>query len=251
MAVKRSRSGARILTVLEAVAQDQPVGVSELARALGDDKSTVQRMLMTLADAGWIRVAAGPSTRWEVTGRVETLAHYARDRSDLRQRARAVLESLRERSGETTALTVPDLDRFMVAEVVESREILRMAPRVGQIVPGKINASALAWLSFVPHERRSAFLGYEPDAALLADFEQVERQGYAVRWGDRAGGSVNIAAPVFDRQDEPVASIVVTAPAGRLPPERYAYVAAMVCEAARSLSNRDPRADVRRLAARG
>jgi IclR family acetate operon transcriptional repressor len=242
MAVKRSRSGARILTVLEAVAQEQPVGVSELARMLGDDKSTVQRMLVTLADAGWIRAVAGPSTRWELTGRVETLAHYAREGSDLRQRARAVLETLRDASGETTALTVPDLDKFMVAEVVESREMLRMAPRVGQIVPGKINASALAWLAFVPDERRAAFLGFEPDAALIADFQQIERQGYAVSWGDRAGGSVNIAAPVFDLHGRPAASIVVTAPAPRLPPERHAQVAAMVCEAAVSLSSRDPRA---------
>ena len=55
MVVKQLRSGSRVLAVLEAVAFQQPVGLSELVRALGLEKSGVHRALTTLATEGWIR----------------------------------------------------------------------------------------------------------------------------------------------------------------------------------------------------
>ena len=67
MTVKRSRSGSRVLAVLEAIARHQPVGVSTLARELATDKSAVQRAIMTLADSGWIHPAARSPTRWQLT----------------------------------------------------------------------------------------------------------------------------------------------------------------------------------------
>ena len=57
MAVKPLQSLQRALSVIEAIAANQPIGVAALARLLGEDKSAVQRDLMTLADAGWIRAA--------------------------------------------------------------------------------------------------------------------------------------------------------------------------------------------------
>ena len=63
MAVKRSQSASRVLSVLELIASRQPIGVSALAKLLDEDKSAVQRAIMTLADAGWIRIAPEPPTR--------------------------------------------------------------------------------------------------------------------------------------------------------------------------------------------
>lgn len=49
---------------LDAVADNQPIGVSELARRLELPKSTVQRSLATLVDLGWIRTDGSDITRW-------------------------------------------------------------------------------------------------------------------------------------------------------------------------------------------
>ena len=59
MAVKALRSATRVLSVLEAVASLQPVGLAAVARHLDEDKSAVQRALATLAEDGWIRPAPG------------------------------------------------------------------------------------------------------------------------------------------------------------------------------------------------
>ena len=52
--------------------------------------------LMTLADEGWIRPSSEPPTRWEVTARILSVAHAAHGGNDLRRRARARLEQLRD-----------------------------------------------------------------------------------------------------------------------------------------------------------
>ncbi len=77
MTVKRSRSATRVLSVLEAIAHHQPVGVSELARVLEDDKSAVQRAIMTLADSGWIEATPSTPRRWHLTAHILTVAHAA------------------------------------------------------------------------------------------------------------------------------------------------------------------------------
>src|SRR5579871_3463325 len=137
-----------MLKVFEAIAETQPIGVSALARGLDADKSAIQRDLMTLSDAGWIRPVAGSGGRWELTPRVLTLAHTPYSSNALRQRARPALEELRSETGETACLAVPDGDHFVVIDALESPHVLRMVPPVGLVVPIKGSATARAVL---PH----------------------------------------------------------------------------------------------------
>ncbi|WP_234389948.1 helix-turn-helix domain-containing protein [Streptomyces sp. MMG1533] len=57
------KSVTRSLRILEAVAQHQPVTVGELTKLFGLPKSTVQRTLVTLAEAGWLRANPPPAGR--------------------------------------------------------------------------------------------------------------------------------------------------------------------------------------------
>jgi IclR family acetate operon transcriptional repressor len=148
MAVKRLQSAARVLATFEALADNQPLGVGALARVLEDDKSAVQRALMTLAAAGWIRRAAGDGTRWEVTTRVLGLAHTAQRRSGLRDRIRPTLEALRESTGETVILNVPENGQIVVLDVVESMRLVRTAPTVAKGSAEGLPWCATRWLRF-------------------------------------------------------------------------------------------------------
>ena len=84
MVVKQVQSASRVLATFEALAQHQPAGVSALARALGDDKSAVQRALLTLADAGWIARTGPDLGQWKLTPRVAAFAAVAEQRVNLR-----------------------------------------------------------------------------------------------------------------------------------------------------------------------
>ena len=265
MSVKRSKSGSRVLAVFEQIARRQPVGVSELSRQLDADKSAVQRAIMTLADEGWIHAAPGSPTRWQLTGHIHLVAHLAHASSSLHHRARPALEALRDESGETVGLTAPDIGRFVVIDVIESRQILRTAPHVGMVVETHDSATGRAVLPYLSPERQVELLGRAPDSAtgravlpylsperqvellgrapdarLLKDFAATLRQGYFVSEDDLVGGSINVAAPIFEVDARPVGAVILSAPRERLAPDSYDRVGGMVLRTARQLSRATP-----------
>lgn len=237
MTVKRSRSGSRVLGVLEAIARQQPVGVSTLARELAMDKSAVQRAIMTLADTGWIHPAAGAPTRWQLTARILAIAHMGHSGNDLRQRARGTLESLRDDCGETVLLTVQDMRGFVVIEAIESRHVLRTVPHIGMPVPVRGSATARAMMPYMTQERQIQLLGKPPDAELLEEFAVTRERGYSVSEGEVSSGATTIAAPILDVDGRPSAAVAVSAPSGRMPRSNQVKIGTMVCKAARKLSH--------------
>jgi IclR family acetate operon transcriptional repressor len=236
MAVKTSRSATRVLSVLEAVAALQPTGLSAVAHHLDEDKSAVQRALATLADDGWIRRVPGEPPRWELTTRALVMAARASERSDLRARARPVLESLRDRTDETVLIAVPDTPRVVVLDVVESDQMVRAAPPVGMVMPSEESSAVQAILAHLPADELTTHLGPPPSAALLRTLGQVRRRGWALNRGDVTAGASGIAAVVLDQVGRPVAAIAVSAPTDRLPRARHDAVGRMVADAAAGLS---------------
>lgn len=236
MAVKRSSSASRVLKVFEHCAARQPIGVSALARELAADKSAVQRDLMTLADAGWIRVAAGMPGQWELTPHVLTLARPPQSTDSLRQRARPALERLRGATGETAYLTVPDGDQFVVLDAVESEHLLRMVQPVGLIVPVRGSSTARAILPHLPEAEQARLLGTPVTAAMREEFRATRALGYAVNDGDVEPRAVAMAAAIVSRQGVPAGALVLTGPAERLPPERRADVGERLRDEAEALT---------------
>jgi IclR family acetate operon transcriptional repressor len=191
---------------------------------------------MTLADEGWIRPAPGTPTRWQPTAHILAVAHIALGSNDLRHRARGALEALRDESGESVLLTVPDIGRFVVIDVVESRQLLRTVPSIGLAVPVRGSATSRAILPYMSHEQQEELLGGKPDHALLEDFAATVARGYSVSRGDVIEGSTNVGAPILELDGRPVAAVVVSAPSERLTIADHARIGAMVADTARSLS---------------
>ena len=236
MSVKTSQSGARMLSVFEAIAAHQPIGASALAQFLAQDKSAVQRSLMTLAQAGWIAPTTDKPLRWEMSTRMFALANLPSSSDELRVRARPILAELRDSTGETAFLVVPDASRFVVVEVAESRQVLRMAPRIGEIVLAERTATGRAMLAHVDAARRLALLGREPTTEECADYADAARDGFAISVGEYISGATNIAAPLLDSRGHPVAAITIAGPSERLDVQRQQEVGRLLADGAARLS---------------
>ena len=241
MAVKRSLSAGRMLSVFELVARQQPVGVSVLARELGADKSAVQRDIMTLADAGWIRAVPGLRGQWELTLHALALARPPHSSHSLRHRLRPMLERLHEATGETVYLTLPYQKHFIVVDALESQHLLRVVPSIGMSVPMQGSATARAYLAFLPAREQEELLGAPPTAAMLEDFSRTRTRGYAINDGDVHPGSIAIAAPVLTGPSQPVGALVVVGPADRIAPERRADIGQALKEAGQGVMAAWPR----------
>lgn len=242
MAVKGSSTGARVLTVFEAVAAHEPVGVAELSRMLEIDKSAVQRALVTLAEQGWIQAREDQLTRWETTARILNVAHSSRAKSDLRQTIQLALEQLAVQTGETAIFNESNGPQLVVSQVAESRQPLRMAPRIGAVVPARDSATGRILLPYLSVERQTELLGEPPDAEFLALLAACRTRGYAAS-SEVNTPSMTIAAPAFDPDGRPIGAIAISGPAERMPTDSHPRLAEFVCRAAQLLSGGAPPSD--------
>jgi IclR family acetate operon transcriptional repressor len=236
MGVKPSQSGARILAALEKIAENQPIGVSELARLLDANLAAAQRAIATLAEEGWIRMAIGKPTRWELTAHIHIVAQHAHGTNDLRRRARGPLEELWKVTNESVLLNVPDGGQFIVIDVFESPLHLRSSVPVGYVIPSRASATAWAILPYMTTAQQLQYMGEAPDATLLKQFDETVERGYAVSRGDVFTGSNNIAAPVFEMDGRPIGAVLISVPNDRAGPKEVEKLGRLVKETARRLS---------------
>lgn len=236
VAVKTIRSAERVFAALEMLAEHEPIGVGALARLLDEDKSAVQRALVTLARTGWIRAVPGEPTRWELTSRVLVVAEHVHRRSGLRQLARPTLETLRQQTGESVILAVAEADRVVIVDVAESSQLVRTAPHVGLIVPAETSASGRAILAALDDAGREALLGRPVTRSLAAELEVVRARGWSLNADDVARGATSVGAAVLDDSGRPVGAVAVSAVSARMPQEVQEQTGELLAQTLRTLS---------------
>ena len=241
------RSVSVALAVLEAVSERQPVGVSELARAMELPKSTAQRMLLTLGELGWIRASGEEPTRWSLTAKAMGIGSRHRGDQEIQRVALPAMHRLSAATGETVHLSVPDERRIVLMDKIEGVHPVRTNASVGNGAPMHTTASGKALLAAMPEPQAAALLRAAPletltpqtdtDAdALLRELEQVRRQGYAVTVGTRHPDIAAVGAAILDGSGQPVATLSLSLPAHRFPRRLWPEYGAQVTHAAEECS---------------
>jgi IclR family transcriptional regulator, acetate operon repressor len=260
MSPAASEPGMRVvrtaLRVLESVSELQPVGVSAIARATGVPKSSVQRCLVSLREAGWIGSPPGDPQRWVLTGRALAVGLRGSAEHGLREAALAVMQELRDATRETIHLVgfgpehaTPGGGRPAVLVVIgrlDSPEPVRTWVRLGTPVPLHASGSGRAVLSRLPEaEARSLLAGElerfseqtitDPDE-LVAELRAVRERGYAVADQSWRAGVGAVAAAVVEAAGRPVGALAVSAPQQRFDAERARELGALAVAAAARVS---------------
>lgn len=236
------------LRVLEEVAVRQPVGVGEVARTLGIPKSTTQRALRTLHEAGWIRPAEGEITRWVVTTKALDVGRHASGDLGLRNAAVPLMEELRRVTEETIHLTVVEGDRMVLIERLETSKPVRTSMALGHSLPLHASANGKAVLAYSPAEvverviegglpRYTGTTITDPDR-FRAELAETRDRGWAVNTGEWRSDVGSVAAVVLGEQGLPVGSLSVNVPMTRLDERSKEFFGGEVAGVARTLSAR-------------
>ncbi|MFJ2786116.1 MULTISPECIES: IclR family transcriptional regulator [unclassified Streptomyces] len=231
------------LRTLEEVAARQPIGVADLARALELPKSSVQRALVTLHTAGWIRQTAGTPTRWAVTTKALHVGRSATGELGLRDIAVPVMEELRRETDETVHLAVPEGGRIVLIERLETSRPVRIVLPLGQNLSAHASANGKAVLAASSAEAVERYiadgLARFTDASitdpgrLRAELTEIRARGYATNSGEWRDDVSAVAAAVIGADGTtPVASISVNVPSSRMTDTSRATLGAAVREAA-------------------
>jgi IclR family acetate operon transcriptional repressor len=243
------KSVTRSLRILEAVAQHQPVTVGELTKLFGLPKSTVQRTLVTLAEAGWLRANRKDTTRWEIGARVLAVRPAALQGSSLFAAAREPMVRLRDAVNETIHLSVPDaLQCMVVVDRVDCDHAVRTFHTIGDTSPLHATAVGHAVLAHLPRrdveellaaglERFSDTTPVEPDE-LRAELDRIRIAGYAVNRNQFRPGVCAVAAAVLDEDGTPLAAVAVSMPEARYDGEQTSKWGRLVADTAAEISQR-------------
>lgn len=243
------KSVTRSLRILEAVAQHQPVTVGELTKLFGLPKSTVQRTLVTLNEAGWLRANRKDTTRWEIGARVLAVRPAALQGSSLFAAAREPMIRLRDAVNETIHLSVPDaLQCMVVVDRVDCDHAVRTFHTIGDTSPLHATATGRAILAHLPRadvdelidrglESYSESTPAEPDL-LRAELERVRADGYAVNRNQYRPDVCALAAAILDESGTPLAAVVISMPDSRYDAERLPEWGQLVAETAAEIAGR-------------
>ncbi|GAA3525257.1 IclR family transcriptional regulator [Amycolatopsis ultiminotia] len=219
--------------VLEEVARRQPVGVSELARATGMPKSSVQRCLVTLQHAGWLRMVDADRARWGVTTKPLGIGLRAAGEEGLREVAQPYLEELRDLTTETVHLSVCDGGSLVIIARRDSPQAVRTFVEIGTRAPIHATASGIAILAHLGEEELDRVLGTDLDRhtattmvqrpEVLAEVTRTREQGYAVNESSWWRPDVSaVAAAVTASSGRPVAAVAISVPSSRFARENAA-----------------------------
>ncbi|RKT87044.1 DNA-binding transcriptional regulator, IclR family [Saccharopolyspora antimicrobica] len=174
----------RSVAILDCV-ESNPMGTSDLARALGLTVSTAHRLATALVAHGLLRRDAAGC--FHLGPRFATSA--------LAETAQPVLAELCAETGESAQLWVRRADRRLCVVSIESAEELRASQPVG---------------SLLPLPRGSA-------AQVLLGEQNPDGRGWVESVEDRAPGVGSVSAPVRLHGDT-VAAVCLSAPTQRLQP---------------------------------
>jgi IclR family transcriptional regulator, acetate operon repressor len=237
-----------VLRIIEAVATSPEIGVSDLSRQLQQPKTTVQRGLMTLHEAGWIRPTNEPRRRWKITSKLFMLSRSAETEARLRRAALPIMQSLRDETQETTHLMVREERHLVLIERVDSPLALRTVRDLGSRSPLHTSANGKAYLAHLSAREQEDYLNgklsaltenskTDPDL-IRKDLAQIRKLGYATNVGELDLHVHAVAAPVMNQEGRPIAALSISCPSSRLPIEKMPAFGEKVIAAARTVTMR-------------
>lgn len=237
---------AKTFEVIEVLSRKPKWELAALCRQTGLPKTTVHRIILTLAELGYV-CQERDRGEYSLTFKMFTTGSRAINHTGLVDLARPYCRSLLEAVDETVNLCIPSGTDMCVVDKQVSSHLLRQDSIIGGMFSIFRSASGKAWLAFLPEatlcqqlERISVAEAVSATdvADLLVELQQVRDTGAGFDNEEVFKGVRCVAAPIFDHQDRVIATLGISAPVIRLTEQNLLTVATEVRLAATKISNR-------------
>ncbi|MDE2912351.1 MAG: IclR family transcriptional regulator [Paracoccaceae bacterium] len=187
-------------------ATGRPVRFSELCAGSGLPKSTVSRLLHTLARERMVAYN-GDSRTYSPGVRLLRLAHSAWKTTSLASVAEPFLDTLASRVGETIHLAQLDNGQVLYIDKRVANEPIEMFSQAGKVGPAHCTGVGKAMLAFLAEPQRSraveqqSFFAYTGNTLtsreqLLTELDRIRCRGIAFDRQEHEAGIICIATPI-------------------------------------------------------
>ena len=214
----------KALSLLMMLRRSGEVRVVDVSRELGVAPSTAHRLLTTLVVRGFAE--QDRASRSYRAGRVLIeLGLSAVGDLDIRREARRYLLRLAAEVGETVHLLVLEGFGVRFIDGVESSHLIRVASRIGVLLPAHTTSGGKLLLAYASEQRREALLLgrlkritrdtlVHPDT-LADELDDIKRLGYAMNRGESDEELRAIAVGVRGGRGDVVAALAIAVPVAR------------------------------------
>jgi len=239
----------RAFDILEVLATEKAgLGVTEIAHRIGLHKSTVYRLLASMASRGYIEKNESTGTYRLGLKLVELCSLYLNS-LELKTEAQPYLRKLAALTAQPVHLAILDHREAVYIDKIESYNTIRMYSAIGKRVPLYCTAvGKVLLMDKEDGEIRELFSGTQltPRTAhtitdiekLISEIEGVRQRGWAVDNEEHEEGIRCIAGPIYDYRGEIIAAVSTSGLKAIISPERDEEIAGYVIETSIEISKR-------------
>ena len=221
----------RAIQILQFLIETPELSTSEIARRLGVHRSTASRILATLEGRDMVEQVAERGAYRLGLG-ILRMAYPVSTRFDLARDGQAVCDALAETTQETTNIAILDQGHAVTITQSTGQQMVGVAGQyVGQRVPLHATSTGKLLLAHAPDEVWQHLVSQpleqytemtQQDVSKLAqELDTIRQQGWSCAIGEWEEGINALAVPVWDATRHLVAAVSVTAPAFRMPQDRF------------------------------
>lgn len=220
----------KAFSVIEALARDGVMGVSEISEKTGLTKSLVYRFLQTLTQLGYVKQNQD-NDKYDLTVRLFEMGGNVLGRSDVLTAAHAVVDRIARQTKESVHVAVLEERDIVYVDSADSSHVLSMSPRIGGRASAYCTALGRVLLAgrsdqeieelyrnvSLPARTKHTVTTFE---ALMSILQTVRTNRCAVDREEYEEGLLCVATPLQDHSGSVVAAMALAAPRVRLPGER-------------------------------
>ncbi len=237
------------LELLEAFKGDKPeLGVSELSKILKLHKNKIFRLLATLEYMGYIEqdhFTENYRLGLKSLELGQSFIHHLR----LLSIAKPILKELVGKIKESAYVGVIRGENVIYLDIVEAEQVLKVASRVGNMLPIYATAIGKSQIAFEPKDFVEKLL---PDKLnpftkntitdkenLFKELEKIKKQGYAIDNEELDEGIICVGSPLRDYTTHIIGGISISAPVIRTSEERLKnLIIPLTIEASNAISGK-------------
>ena len=220
------RYGFDILEFLAKSGSD--CSTSELARELNLSKSQTCRILKTLTEVGYVSQNT-ENRQYSINLSILKLSHNYLAAMKQRHVIRPYMQELVDKFGQGCFSSVPVGLEAIVCDVIYPRNLVDSAAVLAEIGAvndpystgsGKICAAYLSAENIEKLIKRRPPVKLTPETlvdknAILAEYAEIKKHKLACSKSERTLGENSVAAPIFDRNGQLIATIGIALPSGK------------------------------------
>lgn len=234
----------KIVRICDYLSTQDGATFSQIFQDLTLPKSSTSSLLNALVSHGILRQEQG---KYYLGLRLHQWGDKSIEQFDLRKVAEPFMAELRDKTNLTCHLGILDgLSPVYIAKL-ENDQPINIRTWIGKKLPLHSTGVGKALIAWLPEEKIDLLLPVEPfpkytdttitkKTQLKKELAKIKKQGWAYDNQEDALGVHCIAAPIFDKNDQPIAAISISGVLFQLPVDKIEAYSILVRQACQKIS---------------